>query len=140
MIKVHEILDLEEMKRCFPLIKQLNPGLTKKKYDSMLDDMVHSGYRMVGVRLAEKYVAVSGFWIATKIYSGKYLEIDNLVVDQSIRNRGIGKKICSYLVGVAQKSGCETVMLDAYAENSPAHRFYYREGFFVRGFHFIKKL
>ena len=32
------------------------------------------------------------------------------------------------------------MMLDAYVENFKAHKFYYREGFIARGFHYLKKL
>ena len=140
MISIIEVTNIKEMESFFHLIKQLNPDLFKQKYKSMLQDMILSGYKMVAAYHDKKCIGISGYWIATKIYSGKYLEIDNLVVDENYRSKGIGKKLCAFILKIAKKSGCETVMLDAYAENSPAHRFYYREGFFVRGFHFIKKL
>lgn len=140
MISIIEVTDSKEMESFFHLVKQLNPGLSKQKYKYMLKDMIRSGYKMVAAYHDKNCIGISGYWIATKIYSGKYLEIDNLVVDVNYRSKGIGKKLCAFILKIAKKSGCETVMLDAYAENSPAHRFYYREGFFVRGFHFLKKL
>jgi hypothetical protein len=36
--------------------------------------------------------------------------------------------------------GCKTAMLDAYIGNEAGHRFYEREGFSKRGFHFLKTL
>lgn len=135
-----EIEGKEKMAGLFPLIKQLNPGLKKSEYVHMLDDMLAHGYRMVAVYDGETCAGLSGFWISTKIYSGKYVELDNVVIDKSYRNKGLGKKLCDRVLKEAKKRGCKTAMLDAYAENIPAHRFYYREGFFVRGFHFLKKL
>ena len=140
MIKIREIKDQHEMENFYPLIRQLNPGLSRQRYKKMLNDMVKAGYRMAAAYESASCIGVSGFWIATKIYCGKYVEIDNLVIDKQHRSKGTGKKLCDFILRLARKSGCETAMLDAYAENSLAHRFYYREGFIVRGFHFIKKL
>jgi GNAT superfamily N-acetyltransferase len=137
---IEEVKDKNEMLSFHSLIKQLNPKLKKVEYKVMLDDMLAHGYRMAAVYDGEKCAGLSGFWIATKIYSGKYVELDNVVIDKNYRNKGIGKKLCDWILKEAKKQGCVTAMLDAYAENIPAHRFYYREGFYVRGFHFLKQL
>ena len=124
----------------FPLVLQLNPKLKKSKYGKMLKDMILHGYRMAGVFHEEKCVGLSGFWIATKIYSGKYVELDNVVVDKNYRSQGVGKMLCDWIIKEAKKQNCETAMLDAYAENASGHKFYLREGYAIRGFHFIKKI
>lgn len=139
-IKIIELKEFDHMIKTFGLIKQLNPQLKKEKFYQMLNEMISNGYKMIAAYNNKKCVGVSGYWISTKIYSGKFLEIDNLIVDNKFRSIGIGKKLCKYMKKIAVNQKCETIMLDAYAENSNAHRFYYREGFFVRGFHFIKKL
>lgn len=137
---IREAKGLREMARLFPLVKQLNPGLKKRDYTTMLKDMLAHGYRMAAVYDGKKCAGLSGFWISTKIYCGKYVELDNVVIDHNYRSQGIGKKLCDWIIAVARKEQCVTAMLDAYAENIPAHRFYYREGFYVRGFHFLKKI
>ena len=106
----------------------------------MLRDMLRHGYRMAGAFAAKKCVGISGFWISTKIYSGKYVELDNVVIDKNYRSQGIGKQLCDWIVVEAKKLGCTTAMLDAYSENSSGHKFYFREGYILRGFHFIKKI
>ena len=45
-----------------------------------------------------------------------------------------------WLEAEAKRKGCKILMLDAYVENFSGHKFYYREGFIARGFHFLKKL
>lgn len=139
-IILREIISLKEMISYFPLVKLLTPSLTPPKYAALLKDMCANNYRMVAAFTGKKCIGLSGFWINTKIYSGKYVEIDNLVVDERHRSLRIGKMLCDWIVEEAKKQGCETVMLDAYAENANAHRFYFREGYIVRGFHFIKKV
>ena len=83
---------------------------------------------------------LSGIWISTKIYSGKYLEMDNVVIDASYRSKGIGTLLTDFITKYAVESGCKTMMLDAYLENDKAHAFYERAGFVRRGYHFIKKM
>ena len=124
----------------FPIIVQLSPALKEKEYKLMLKDMLLHGYRMAGAFDKNKCVGVSGFWISTKLYSGKYVELDNVVIDRHYRSQGLGKLLCDWIVKEAKKAGCKTAMLDAYTENSAGHKFYLREGFILRGFHFLKKL
>jgi GNAT superfamily N-acetyltransferase len=130
----------EEMLPHHSLIAQLSPQLTKEDYKKFLPLMIANNYRQAVVYENEKCVALSGYWICAKLYSGKYIEIDNFVVDKDHRNKGLGKILLDFLLDEAKRQGCATAMLDAYAENAAAHRFYYREGFFIRGFHYLKKL
>jgi len=124
----------------FPLILQLNSKLKRTKYEKMIRDMIAHGYRMAGAFHNGKCIGLSGFWIATKIYSGKYVELDNVVIDKKYRSQGVGKILCDWIIDEARSKGCETAMLDAYAENSSGHKFYLREGYVIRGFHFIRKI
>lgn len=128
------------MQEQFPLIKQLNPDLKKSGYNKMLKEMLTHGYRLAGAFEGNKCVGLSGFWISTKIYSGKYVELDNVVIAKNYRSKGIGKILCRWVEKEAKRCGCVTAMLDAYAENQDAHRFYFREGYIIRGFHFLKKI
>ena len=100
--------------------------------------MVPRGYRMVAVFDGAECVGMSGVWSATKFYSGKYFELDNVVVDSARRSSGIGKLMCDFIEKLAVAEGVEVLMLDAYRENHRGHVFYENEGFYPRGFHFLK--
>jgi len=102
--------------------------------------MVPHNYHQVAVFEGKKAIAVSGYWLATKIYCGKYLEVDNLVVHTDHRSKNIGKILMDWMLNEARESNCQTILLDAYVENFKAHKFYYREGFIARGFHYLKKI
>lgn len=129
-----------EMLPLCALIQQLNASVTEEYYASILDEMLPQGYRMVAVYEGDECLGLSGIWVATKIYSGKYLEMDNVVVAAAHRSRGIGKLLTDFITDLARQEGCVTMMLDAYKENEKAHIFYEREGFIKRGYHFLKKL
>lgn len=129
-----------EMLPHYGLIRQLSPGVTEQRYAYLLDDMLAHDYRMVAVFEGETCVGVSGIWVATKIYSGRYLEMDNVVVAESHRSKGIGKILTDYIEKLALEENCETMMLDAYLENEKAHAFYERQGFVKKGYHFLKRI
>lgn len=139
-ISIRKISDIEGMLPNLELIQQLTPVLTKENYESLLHQMVPHNYYQVALYEEERCIAVSGYWICAKLYSGKYLEIDNFVVAESHRSKGVGKMLLDWMTEEAKANNCEMLMLDAYVENFKAHHFYYREGFIARGFHYLKRL
>ena len=140
MIDIRVLTQKSEMLPLFPLIRQLSPKVTEERYAHMLDDMLAHGYRMAAVFDEGECLGLSGFWVSTKIYSGRYMELDNVVIDAAHRSRGIGKMLYDFLYEIAVQEGCEMLMLDAYLENEKAHAFYERAGFVKKGFHFLHSM
>lgn len=138
--EIKEITSVEEMLKQFDLLRLLTPDITQPGTQEMLQEMVKNKYRMIGVFDNLVCVGLSGIWIGTKLYSGKYLEIDNFVTHPGYRSKGIGKLLVNYIDQIAKAENCKCIMLDAYVTNPAAHKFYLREGFIIRGFHFIKSL
>jgi GNAT superfamily N-acetyltransferase len=139
-LELHILTQKSEMLPLCPLLQQLSPTVTPDYLDHVLDDMLAHGYRMAVVREGAGTLAVSGVWVGTKIYSGKYLEMDNVVVDAAHRSRGLGQLLTDFVTDLARREGCQMMMLDAYRENEGAHAFYERNGFVKRGYHFLKKM
>ena len=137
---IRELNTFKEMSQQLSLINQLSPDIKQADYERMLKEMLKNGYRMIIVEEGKIIIGVSGFWIGTKLYSDKYLEADNVVIDEAYRSKGIGKLLMDWLTEEAKRCNCKMIMLDAYVENFPGHRFYYREGFIARGNHFLKKI
>ena len=137
---IRPITQLPEMLQQHRLIQHLNPHMEFSRYEQLLHQMLPNNYQMVGVFDREMCIGLSGYWIGTKLYSGKYLEVDNFVVDEQYRSQGVGKLLLDWLTSEAGRQGCETMMLDAYVVNNAAHKFYLREGFAIKGFHFLKRL
>ncbi len=135
-----ELISFEEMKAQYFLLQQLNPRLLQDDYETMLPDMIRNGYRQVVVLENGTPVGMSGFWINTKLYCGKYIEMDNVVTNVTHRSKGIGKILCDWITQKGRAEGCRHILLDAYVNNRDAHRFYFREGFFIEGFHMNKKI
>ncbi|MBK8226696.1 MAG: GNAT family N-acetyltransferase [Flavobacteriales bacterium] len=139
-MQLRTLANAEEMLPHLNLIQQLTPSLTIAEYRSLLEAMVPHRYAMLAAFEGDACLGLSGYWIGHKLYCGRYLEIDNFVVDAKHRSHGIGQLLMDELIRIAQREGCVRVMLDAYLENTAGHRFYERHGFAKRGYHFIKPI
>jgi GNAT superfamily N-acetyltransferase len=104
------------------------PRVLEERLRSLLDD--HPHYRIIGAFQGERLIGVCGAWTATKMWCGRYLEIDNLVVDPDHRSCGAGTRMIEHLVEAGRAAGC--------IANHPSHRLYHRLGFEIWGFHFVK--
>ncbi|UOK43195.1 MULTISPECIES: GNAT family N-acetyltransferase [Flavobacterium] len=139
-MEIKELTTLEEMTSQLELICQLYPKMTLQKYESFLKEMIPHKYTQIAVFDNDKCIGITGCWFSTKLWSGKYLEIDNFVVDEAHRSQGIGKMLLDFVEQKALGLGCTNIVLDAFTTNFKAHRFYYNQGYAPKGFHFVKIL
>ena len=139
-LEIRELTTVEEMLSNIEVMRFLYPTFTVEKYESYLVEMIPHNYKQVAVFENEVCVAVSGFWSGTKLWSGKYIEIDNFIVHPEHRSKGLGKMMTDYVDVLAKETGCTMIVLDAFTGNFTAHRFYYNQGYEPRGFHFLKML
>lgn len=139
-LQIQELTTIPEMLAQIETMRFLYPNLTIEKYEAYLSEMVPRNYIQIGVFEEEHCVGITGCWTATKLWTGKYLEIDNFVVDPGQRSKGIGKLLTDYIEQKALDSDCSSIVLDAFTGNFAAHRFYYNQGYGPKGFHFVKIL
>ena len=138
---VRELDGKAEMLNYLSVMQELYPSLTLEDYDTDLTAMIpNNKYGQVAVFDGDACLGIAGYWIGTKLWCGKYLEIDNMVVSSKFRSRGVGKLIFNYLNEKAKEEGCSMMALDSYTANFKAHKFFYNEGFGPKGFHFIRIL
>jgi GNAT superfamily N-acetyltransferase len=139
-LKLVELTTIPEMLAQIETMKHLYPNLTVEKYESYLREMVPHNYKQLAVFEDDICVGVTGFWTAMKLWTGKYIEIDNFIVHSDHRAKGIGKMMTDYIDAKAKSEGCTAIVLDAFTGNFTAHRFYYNQGYVPKGFHFLKIL
>jgi len=131
--------DLEEPLR---LLAELNPEVEPDTLRQRMDDILgnHDHYELYGAYEGERLVGVCGAWVATKLWCGRYLEVDNLVVGAPYRSAGVGSRLLEAMEHLARKRDCQILVLDSYASNTASHRLYHRQGYEIKGFHFVKGL
>jgi GNAT superfamily N-acetyltransferase len=139
-MEVIEFKDKEGMLEHFSLIQEMYPDITFEEYSAELDEMIPHKYGQIGIYENGECLGLSGYWFGTKLWCGKYLECDNVIVSEKHRNKGVGELLFSALKEKAQQLGCTMLALDSYTDNFKAHKFFYQQGYIPRGFHFINIL
>jgi len=139
-MKIIQLEKIEEMLAQHQTIRFLYPTMTIEKYQLFLEDMIPKSYKQVAVFENNICIGMTGFWFGTKLWTGKYIEIDNFIIHPQYRKKGIGKTLCEFIDNKAKELNCTCIVLDAFTGNFPAHRFYYNQGYEPRGFHFIKTI
>jgi GNAT superfamily N-acetyltransferase len=122
------------------LLQQLNPAMTKQKFEIRLKKMLSQGYRCIAYVEEGKMLGLCGFWYGTRLWCGDFIDLDNVVVDEKVRSKGIGQKMIDWVEKEAHRLKCDQLGLDCYTTKHAAHRFYFREGYIIKAYHFIKPL
>lgn len=135
------VLTAADLDAIAPLANKLHPHLNLAAVRGHIEEMFQfPTYHCFGLWQQDKLVAVSNGWITVRIYSGKQLEVDNVIVDPDLRSQGVGKLFFIHIQEWALQNGCKTIELNTYVQNSKSHKFYFNEGYRILGFHFQKQL
>jgi GNAT superfamily N-acetyltransferase len=123
-IEIVELESVSALKQAFPLIKQLRPHLDEERYFDLLADMIPEGYRMFAVREGEALLAVAGIAVTANLYHDRHVWVYDLVTDEGVRSRGVGRLLLEYIETFARERGCKRVSLASGFQRTDAHRFY----------------
>lgn len=136
-----QILTPDDIKRLVPLIQELNPERDKQTIETNQIEMFKiANYRCFGLFKEDHLIGVSSGWITVRHYSGKQIEIDNVIIPQAYQSRGYGKQLIELIEQWSKEQGCQTIELNTYVTNARSHKFYFDLGFKILGFHFFKSL
>ena len=133
-------LETVELPRILPLIQTHNPDIDPGELRRRLEAMIPHGYHCIAAIQEDQIVGVAGYWLGVRLWCGEYMDVDNVVVAPELRSQGIGSKMMDWLHRRAKDLGCRLVVLDSYVTYSGAHRFYFREGYQILGFHFTREV
>ncbi|GAB5417766.1 MAG: GNAT family N-acetyltransferase [Crocinitomicaceae bacterium] len=139
-MELRELKTKEEMLANFELILEMYPTISKEEYSKELEIMIPNNYGQVAVYDGESCAGMTGYWIGSKLWCGKYMELDNVIVSSKYRRKGVGKILFSHMEKMAKEMDCNMMALDSYSDNFDAHRFFYEQNYVPRGFHFINVL
>ncbi|WP_025742006.1 GNAT family N-acetyltransferase [Aquimarina pacifica] len=136
-----KLLQKEELDDIISLTQHLNPNreisTLKKRH---LEMFAFDNYQCFGLFEKAQLIGVSSSWMTVRLYSGKQLEVDNVIIDPTIHSKGYGAFFLNYIENWAKEQGCESVELNTYVQNSKSHKFYFRQGYIILGYHFQKVL
>jgi GNAT superfamily N-acetyltransferase len=128
----------------FPLLQQLWPDrkLDRSKLEELFGEALEASSRvLLCAKAAQQVVGYGSLTLKTHLWHGGLIAwIDELVVDQTARGRGIGRLLLAHLTKVAAEKGCCAMELDSAFHRREAHDFYEKSGFAKRAFLFSKSI
>ncbi|KQN97074.1 GNAT family N-acetyltransferase [Paenibacillus sp. Leaf72] len=136
------VAKLEDRKDIAKLLAQLGYPDTeffiKKNMERLLTDpneelMVYEDEGHVIACISLHYIPQLGI-------RGDIASISYLVVDSSIRSKGIGKELEEFASASARKRGCDSIQVHCHSRRIDAHKFYERQGFKEAPKYFSKML
>ncbi len=135
MITVKRLLP-SEWPAAYPMIAQLR-ALDEAEFLSRVRRQSHGGYELAGAYLDGRLVGVLGMRPVHTLARGPHLHVDDLVVDETVRSKGIGQALMKYAEADAAAREMNAVFLDARAQAIP---FYEREGYAMHPAPSMKKV
>jgi len=121
---------------CFSTLSQLRPHLKQENFLAQFHRQQQDGYQLAFADIGSHAVAVAGFRISECLAYGRFLYVDDLVVDETGRSQKYGQRIFDWLIEYAKLHNCEQLHLDSGVQRFDAHRFYLRQRMKIASHHF----
>jgi len=140
--QVHiKLLTIKDIPGILPLVLQLNKEYKEVQMLIYLNEMFeYKTYTCFGLFLEEELIGVTSGWTTTKLYSGKQLEIDNVIIDTKHQSKGYGKIMEEQITDWCKDRNYKSIELNTYVRNSRSHKFYFNQGYEIIGYHVEKEL
>lgn len=133
------IIEPEWLARAEAVHRQLRPQIPDD-YEAAMRRVLAAGVGMVLAVEGEAVMGVAVFRCYDDTCDGRKFYVDDLIVDEARRSRGLGRTILAYLDSEARRLGCRVMVLDSGTQRTRAHAFYFREKFVITSFNFKKQL
>ncbi len=132
-----EVLEPEWLTGAEAVHRQLRPQLPAD-YSAKMERIFRDGGEMCVAVKGNKVSGVAVYREFENTHAGRRFYVDDLVTEESGRSSGVGRALLDYLQRTARERGCDGLDLESGTQRTRAHRFYFREGFFITSFSFRK--
>lgn len=130
-IEIAKSLSASDIVSINSLLRQLihDPASYKPVDEGMMGEIASDP--KVTIAVARKEGALVGMGILYRFNKprGKYASLEDMMVDEGHRRKGIGESIARFLIEEARKHGVETIELSARPSRVPANALYQKLGF-----------
>nr|WP_314563142.1 GNAT family N-acetyltransferase [uncultured Pseudomonas sp.] len=123
------------------LMRILRPHLDDaERYQAQLQRQAAQGYRLLAALEEGEVVGLAGYRELENLLYGRFLYVDDLVVQPARQRDGLGYRLLAAVRSEALDRGCSHLILDTGLHMPLAQRFYFRQGLLARGLHFAERL
>ncbi|MEK5030802.1 GNAT family N-acetyltransferase [Paenibacillus sp. FSL R7-0302] len=139
MIRAANVEDREDISR---LLTQLGYPDTELFMKENIERLLADSNEELTVYEAEGCViaCLSLHYIPQLGMRGDIASISYLVVDSSVRGKGIGQELVEFASASARRRGCASIQVHCHARRIEAHTFYERQGFREAPKYFSRRL
>lgn len=137
-------VEVRDINGIAPLCSQLGYPCTSEEINVRINELMNDDEHVifVAVNPEEKIVGWIHSYIYKLFYAVKAAEIGGLVVDESVRRLGVGRKLMKAVEGWAGLMECVVVGLRSNSKRVEAHKFYQDIGYenVKEQYRFMKRL
>lgn len=106
-------------------MRELRGHLSEDRWLELTEVLEPEGYRLLALEDDDGTIqALAGIRVATNLYYGKHVWVDELVTASAARSSGHGRALLGHVEQLAVSEGCEMVGLSSGIKRVDAHRFY----------------
>ena len=119
---------MEAITRLMPQLKLRYALPTRAEVEALINSNTSI---LISARYPDEESAIAGMLtlIVYRVPSGVRAHIEDIVVDEAMRGRGIGEALVRYALDMARKAGANGVALTTNPRREAANRLYQRIGF-----------
>jgi GNAT superfamily N-acetyltransferase len=124
--------DLDGLLRLYEQLSPENAVVNRQQAVVVLDAMLtHPSVRLVVADVDGKLAGTATLVMTPNLTHGAqpWAQIENMVVDESLRRSGVGRTLLDHCLSLAWEAGCYKVQLQSANSRTGAHRFYEASGF-----------
>lgn len=119
----------EEIAACYPVMAELRPHLKKADFKETIGRLSsRHNFSLIYLKAGDAVKAVAGIRVAEWLYTGQYLEIEDLITAGDSRSLGYGGMLFDWICDEGRRRGCNQIRLVSGVKRKDAHRFYERKG------------
>src|SRR5260370_38722204 len=121
---IHVAADEEEIRRCYPVLKQLRLHLEESALVRQVIRQQAQGYFLAYLESESQIRSVAGYRFCENLFSGKLMYVDDLVTNSEDRSKGFGQILFDWLAAEARENGGSQWTVYSGGQRSVEHRCY----------------
>ena len=104
--EIIEITELEQIRRCAPVLRELRTGLTEAEIVERVQQQMNHGYRLVCIATGESVQSVAGYRVVQNLHNGTFSYVDDLVTRAGCKRSGFAGR---HLIGCGNRRATKDV-------------------------------
>lgn len=131
--------NVEDAEKLAKLFGQLGYACSPSELTERMNARVNTHNEIFVAEISETVVGVLVFNTLLPVHvPGKWGVVSALVVDESVRGKGIGAALLAHVELHAKRQGCTQIELSSNESRTQAHAFYERNGFAEKRKRFVR--